>query len=90
MNYDPENCSVVLTDCNDKEHHITGFAADLVATEQLWHKLISVEDDVYTVECKDQGWNVWLVPFTKEGYDKHIKDLKPTVESPFVFNKVTP
>lgn len=71
-----------------KTHTIESFAEDFVASEQLWHKLISVEDDVYTVECKDQKWSVWVVPFTKEAYDKHIKDLKPSVKSPFSFNKV--
>lgn len=89
MLIDTSKLSVQFT-VKGKTHTIEGFAEDCWSTEQLWHKLISVEDDVYTVECKDQQWNVWLVPFTKEGYYKHIKDLKPSVKSPFTFNRADP
>lgn len=87
MSYDPENCSVVLTDNNGKEYNITGFAASDLKFEQVWHRVVGeLEDGSYQVYCMDNSFCGKLVHFTKEGYDKHIKDLKPSAESPFKFS----
>ena len=88
MTYSPENTSVILKDHNGKEHHITGFAEADLKFEQQWWKLVRVEEDgTHLVECRDNDFKLWIVPMTKEGYDKHIKDLKPSVNSPFKFTK---
>jgi len=89
MTYDPENCSIVLTDHNGKEYCITGFADADLKFEQMWHRIINVQDDgSYLVYCMDNNFCGSTIHFTKEMYHKHIKDLKPSVESPFKFNKV--
>ena len=89
MTYDPENCSIVLTDNNGKEYCITGFAEADLKFEQMWHRIVSVQDDgSYLVYCMDNNFCGSTIHFTKEMYHKHIKDLKPSVESPFKFNKV--
>ena len=89
MLIDTSKLSVQFT-VQGKTHTIEGFAEDCWATEQLWHKFLGTKDGNYFVDCTDDNWKTWLVTFTKEGYDKHIKDLKPSVKSPFVFNKVDP
>lgn len=76
-----------------KEYIIEGFAdGEFISiqkdTEQLWYKFLGTKDGNYLVECTDDNWNTRLVTFTKEDYDKHIKDLKPSAKSPFKFNKV--
>lgn len=83
------NDKIILT-LAGKEYIIEGFAdAEFISiqkdTEQLWHKFLGTKDGNYLVDCTDDNWNTWLVTFTKEGYDKHIKDLKPSVKSPFSF-----
>jgi hypothetical protein len=89
MTYDPENCSIVLTDYNGKEYHITGFADADLKFEQMWHRIIGVQDDgSYIVYCMDNNFCGSTVHITKEVYDKYIKDLKPSAESPFSFNRV--
>lgn len=89
MTYDPEKCSIVLTDHNGKEYRITGFGDSDLKFEQMWHRIISVQDDgSYLVYCMDNNFCGSTVHFTKEGYDKHIKDLKPSAKSPFVFSEV--
>lgn len=89
MNYNPEKCSIVLTDHNGKEYHITGFADADLKFEQSWYRVVGeLADGSYQVYCTDDNFCGKLIHFTKEGYDKHIKDLKPSVKSPFKFNKV--
>ena len=79
-----------------KEITLEGFAdGEFISvnrdSEQLWHKFLGTKDGKYLVDCTDDNWDTsWLVTFTKEVYDKHIKDLKPSVKSPFSFNKVDP
>lgn len=76
-----------------KEYTFEGFAdGEFISiqkdTEQLWYKFLGTKDGSYLVECTDDNWNTRLVTSTKEDYDKHIKDLKPSAKSPFKFNEV--
>lgn len=89
MSYDPENCSVVLKDSNGKEYHITGFGDSDLKFEQSWHRVVGeLADGTYLVYCMDNNFCGSTIHFTKESYDKHIKDLKPSAKSPFVFSEV--
>ena len=76
-----------------KEYIIEGFAeAEFISiqrdTEQLWHKLLGTKDGNYLVDCTDDNSKTWLATFTEDGYNKHIKDLKPSAKSPFCFKEV--
>lgn len=94
FNYDPHKCSVILCAGTEQEIVIEGFSTTDEINfnrEKFWHKLLRVEDcGTHVVELWDNSFNFSFASFTKEGYDKHIKDLKPSVESPFKFNKVDP
>lgn len=81
MAYSPEDIQVTLVDSNGKSYTIDGFEF-----EQSWHRLCEVkEDGTHVVSCLDSEFNSYLVSFTEAGYNKHIKDLKPSVKSPFIF-----
>ena len=89
MNYDPELCSVVLCAGTANEVVINGFSCPDEVNfnrDKLWHKLLRVEGDgVHVVEVWDNNFTFLFANFTEEGYNKHIKDLKPSAESPFNF-----
>ena len=92
MIYSPENTQVTLTLPNGQSHIITGWATDAPEIEQFWHKLLGVEDGVeggvYVVKCIENDFRYSVVRFTEDGYNKHIKDLKPSIKSPFCFKEV--
>ena len=92
MTYSPEDIQVTLVDSNGKSYNIDGFASDDFEIEQFWHKLLGVEDGVeggvYVVKCIENDFRYSVVRFTEDGYNKHIKDLKPSVKSPFCFKEV--
>ena len=86
MNYLTENTQITLTLPNGQPHIIDGFACDEVEIEQTWWKLIRIEaSGVHVVKCLENTFKSYLVPFTEEGYNKHIRGLKPSVKSPFKF-----
>lgn len=86
MKYSPECIQVTLLDSNGKSYTIDGFASDDFEIEQSWHRLCEVkEDGTHVVSCLDSEFNSYLVSFTEVGYNKHIKDLKPSAKSPFYF-----
>ena len=88
MTYSPEDIQVTLVDSNGKSYNIDGFASDDFEIEQSWYRLCEVkEDGTHVVTCLDSEFNSYLVSFTEDGYNKHIKDLKPSVKSPFCFTK---
>ena len=88
MTYSPEDTQVTLTLPNGQSHIITGWATDAPEIEQSWHRLCEVkEDGTHVVNCLDNSFNSYLVSFTESGYNKHIKDLKPSAKSPFCFTK---
>ena len=81
MTYSPEDIQVTLVDSNGKSYTIDGFEF-----EQSWYNLLEVKGDgTHVVRCLDNSFNSYLVSFTEAGYNKHIKDLKPSVKSPFKF-----
>ena len=92
MKYSPEDIKVVLCAGTDHEIVIEGFATtDLIhiSREQDWHKLLRIDKNgVHVVQCRDNSFNSYLVSFTEAGYNKHIKDLKPSVKSPFYFKEI--
>ncbi len=84
--------SKVILTLAGKEYIIEGFAEEEFIsiqrdTEQLWHKLLGTKDGNYLVDCTDDNSKTWLATFTEDGYNKHIKDLKSSVKSPFCFTK---
>lgn len=79
---------MTLTLPNGQSHTITGWATDTLDIEQSWHELLGVEGGVYVVKCIENDFRYSVVRFTEDGYNKHIKhikDLKPSVKSPFCF-----
>lgn len=63
---------------------VTGYALDepIYATrEQLWYKDIKGKPFTVLATCED--YTAVEIPFNEFGYEKHIKPMKPTVESPF-------
>lgn len=89
MTYSPEDVRVVLCAGTDAEVVIEGFATVdeiRINKERHWASLVRVEDDkTHVVEVLDNDYNFSFVNFTEDGYNKHIKDLKPSVKSPFKF-----
>ena len=92
MTYSPEASKVTLCAGTDHEIVVEGFATtDLVhiSREQDWYKLLRIDEaGVHVVQCRDSSFNSYLVSFTEDGYNKHIKDLKPSVKSPFCFKEI--
>lgn len=63
---------------------VGGFASEnFVQTERLWYR--DVEGKPYTIWATCQSGHVVEVPFNELGYEKHIKPMKPTLESPFKY-----
>jgi len=89
VKYSPEDIKVILCAGTDHEVVIEGFAniEDIyINKERHWASLVRVEDDkTHVVEVWDNDHNFSFVSFTEAGYNKHIKDLKPSVKSPFKF-----
>lgn len=48
---------------------------------RLWYK--DIEGKPYTIWATCQSGHVVEVPFNELGYEKHIKSMQPTIESPF-------
>lgn len=91
MKYSPEAVRVALRAGTDHEVIIEGFSnieEISINKERHWASLVRVEDDkTHVVEIWDNSHNFSFVNFTEAGYNKHIKDLKPSVKSPFCFTK---
>lgn len=61
---------------------VDGFASGaFIRSERLWYR--DVEGKPYTIWATCQSEHVVEVPFNKLGYEKHIKPMEPTLESPF-------
>lgn len=52
-----------------------------VPPARLWYK--DVEGKPYTIWATCQSGHVVEIPFNELGYEKHIKSMQPTIESPF-------
>ena len=92
MTYSPELCKVILCAGTDTEVVIEGFVTVdeiRINKERHWASLVRVEDDkTHVVEILDNDYNFSFVNFTEDGYNKHIKDLKPSIKSPFCFKEI--
>lgn len=79
MKYTIEDIKVTVGDVV-----IEGFALGdpvQVRPARLWYK--DVVGKPFTVWATCEDYSMVEVPFTELGYEKHIKPMKPTVDSPF-------
>lgn len=79
MNYTAEAVNVVIGGIKYEGAPID----DLIYSnpKRLWFK--DVEGKPFAVKATCSDWTVVKVPFTESEYEKHIKNMQPTVESPF-------
>lgn len=79
MNYTAEDIKIKVGNIE-----LTGYVLDdpiYANRERLWYKDVPGKPFVVWATCED--YSVVEVPFNEVGYEKHIKPMKPTLESPF-------
>lgn len=79
MKYTAEDVKIVVGGIE-----LTGYATNeaiYANSERLWYK--DVEGKPFTVLATCEDYSVVEVPFNELGYEKHIKNMQPTLESPF-------